>query len=100
HIGFFVEYTLAGAGGDQAGQDQARAELDGYRTEFGAFIEGATEGRLPSSAVADALVPHVESVFSTIDAVLEGSPETFPRLREAAGHMPGTAQTLAGGILG
>ncbi|HUF33719.1 MAG TPA: hypothetical protein VMN58_10990, partial [Acidimicrobiales bacterium] len=36
HIGFFVEYTLAGAGGDQAGQDQARAELDGYRTEFGA----------------------------------------------------------------
>jgi hypothetical protein len=100
HIGFFVEYTLAGAGGDAEGQEQARADLDGYRAEFGAFIEGATEGRLPANAVAEELTVHVETVFDTIDAVLEGSPEVFPRLREAASHMPGTAQVLAGGILG
>jgi hypothetical protein len=100
HIGFFVEYTLGGATGDEAMQEQARADLDGYRSEFGAFMEGATEGNLPADAVAEELEVHVESVVETIEAVLEGSPETFPRLREAAGHMPGTAQTLAGGILG
>jgi len=32
--------------------------------------------------------------------VLAGSPDVFPDLREAAGHMPGTAKVLAGAIAG
>ena len=30
-----------------------------------------------------------------VDAILAGSPDVFPLLREAAGHMPGTAAALA-----
>jgi hypothetical protein len=100
HIGFFVDYTLGGATGDQAMQDEARENLDGYRAEFGAFMESATDGNLPADAVASDLEVHVESLSTTIDSVLAGQPSVYPDLREAAGHMPMTAQTLAGGILG
>ena len=99
HIGFFVEYTLAGAGGDTEGQEAARDALNGYRSEFGAFLEAATDGGLPAEAVAEELIPHVDSVFAAIDSVLAGSPDVFADLRTAAGHMPHTAQVLAGAII-
>ena len=97
HIGFFVEYTEAKATDDAKGAKAALKKLDGYRTEFGAFIESANEN-LPADAVADELKPHVESVIATIDAVIAGDGDVFEKLREAAGHMPGTAETLAHGI--
>ncbi|MGH2746945.1 MAG: copper amine oxidase [Actinomycetota bacterium] len=99
HIGFFVDYTLAKAGGDMAGQKAARNKLDGYRSDFGAFIEGATEGGLPADAVADALRPHVESTISAIDSVIAGDGKAFDKLREAAGHLPGIATALSGAIV-
>ena len=49
-------------------------------------------------AVADELKPHVASLFAAIDDVVAGSPKTFADLSTAAGHMPGTAAILAGGI--
>ena len=97
HIGFFVEYTQAKAAGDDKKAEAAMKKLDGYRTEFGAFIESANEN-LPADAVADELTPHVESVLATVDAVAAGDGDVFEKLREAAGHMPGTAETLAHGI--
>ena len=97
HIGFFVAYTKAKAEGDEMGAQQARKKLDGYRAEFGAFLSSANP-ELTQKAVAEELKPHVATVFSTIDAVVAGSPETFERLREAAGHMPMTANVLAGAI--
>ena len=97
HIGFFVEYTEAKATGDKKGAKAAVKKLDGYREEFGAFIESANP-ELPAAAVADELTPHVESVLKTIDAVISKDAQAFDDLREAAGHMPGTAETLANGI--
>jgi hypothetical protein len=97
HIGFFVEYTKAKAEGDEQAAQAARKKLDGYRAEFGAFLSSANP-ELTQEAVAEELKPHVTSVFDTIDAVVAGSPETFERLREAAGHMPDTANVLAGAI--
>ena len=98
HIGMFVQYTLGGATGDTAGQEAARQELDAYRAEFGAFIESATGGELSADAVGEELQVHVETLIGAIDAVLAGSPEVYPELRTAAGHMPHTAQALAGAI--
>ena len=98
HIGFFVDYTLGGATGDTAKQEKARADLDGYRAEFGAFLASATEGGLPEDAVAEELAPHVESLLAAIDAALTRSPDTYSLLKEAAGHLPRTANVLAGGI--
>jgi len=97
HIGFFVDYTKAKAEGDEMAAEQARKKLDGYRAEFGAFLSAANP-ELTKEAVATELEPHVNSVFDTIDAVVAGSPDTFTLLREAAGHMPATANTLAGAI--
>lgn len=99
HIGFFVDYTLAKATGDTAGQKAAQKKLDGYRTDFGAFIEGATDGGLPADAVADALKHHVDSTIAAIDSVIAGDGKAFDKLRAAAAHLPGIATTLAGAIV-
>jgi hypothetical protein len=97
HIGFFVDYTEAKAGGDEQAAMKAQEKLDGYRAEFGAFIESANP-ELPADAVAEELDPHVKSLSAAIDAVVAGDADAFDKLREAAGHMPGTAETLAHGI--
>jgi hypothetical protein len=97
HIGFFVDYTTARANGDQEGQDTAREGLDAYRADFGAFLESANPN-LPQDAVAEELVPHVDSVFAAIDAVVDGDAGAFDTLKTAAGHMPMTAAVLAAGI--
>ncbi len=98
HIGFFVDYTTGKATKNQAMVDKARSDLDGYRADFGAFIESATKGGLPKQAVADELKPHVESLFAAIDAQAAKDPGQFAKLKTAAGHMPMTASVLAGAI--
>ncbi|SDI71613.1 hypothetical protein SAMN05192558_11717 [Actinokineospora alba] len=97
HIGFFVDYTLGKATKDQAKVDKAKADLDGYRTSFGQLINSVVP-ELPAAAVAEELKPHTASVFATIDSLVAGDGQVFAKLTEAAGHMPMTAATLAGGI--
>lgn len=90
HIGMFVDY----AGGNEG----AKRDLDRYRAEFGAFLEGANPN-LPKEAVATELKPHVASVIAVIDSLKAGDGKTYDLLREAAGHMPQTADVLAGAIV-
>jgi len=97
HIGFFVDYTLGKATKNAAKVAQAKKELDGYRTNFGQLIHSVVP-ELPADAVAQELVPHVQSLFAAIDAVVAGSPQAYSLLQTAASHMPGTAKILAGGI--
>jgi len=98
HIGFFVDYTAAQAEGDEKAANKAKRDLDGYREDFGAFLESANPN-LTKEAVAEELQPHVESLFTAIDSVLAAQASAFEDLRTAAGHMPGTANVLAGGIV-
>jgi hypothetical protein len=98
HIEFFVAYTTAVATDDTAGAEQAEADLDGYRTDFGAFIESANPN-LPKEAVAEELIPHIETLLAAIDAQAAGDPSQYDKLREAASHMPHTAQVLADAIV-
>ena len=98
HIGMFVDYTLGGATGDKAMQEKAAEDLDGYRKEFGAFIQSATDGELDSAAVEAELDTHVKTLIAAVDAVLAGDPSVYPKLAEAASHMPMTAQALSGAI--
>ena len=97
HIGFFVNYTLGKATKNAAMTAKAVKDLDGYRTSFGQLINSVVP-ELPAMAVADELKPHVASVFKAIDDVVAGSPAVFTDLSAAAGHLPGTAAILAGGI--
>jgi hypothetical protein len=97
HIGFFVDYTKAKATNDMAGMDRARADLDGYRADFGAFISSANPN-LPKEAVADELKPHIQTLLAAIDAQAAKDPSQFDKLAMAADHMPMTGKILAAGI--
>jgi hypothetical protein len=97
HIGFFVNYTLGRATKNAAMADKARKDLDGYRTSFGQLINSVVP-QLPADAVAQELVPHVQTLLDAIDALVAGSPTVYGKLAMAAGHMPMTAATLSGGI--
>ena len=97
HIGFFVDYTLGKLTNDAAKANKAKADLDGYRADFGALLNSVNPN-LPKDAVAEALIPHVTATFAAIDAVVAGDGTGFEKLRIAAGHMPMLAATLAGAI--
>lgn len=67
HIGFFVTYAEGAATDDQAKKDDARASLDGYRSQAGAFFEQISGGEIPAGAVEDGLGNHVDTLTTTID---------------------------------
>ena len=96
HIGFFVDYTTGKATGDDAKTAKALADLTGYGSDFGAFIESATEGAVPKSAIEENLGMHVVTLTGAIDAQVAGDADAVSKLRVAAGHMSGTAKVLAG----
>lgn len=97
HIALFVDYAKAQKSRDRAGAQEALAKLDAYRQTFGEFISAANPN-LTATAVARALEPHIATVTAAIRAAVKQSPKTFDRLREAAMHMPATADVLAAGI--
>jgi hypothetical protein len=97
HIPFFVNYAVAKATDDQAGIDQAMSDLGGYAVSFGQLINSVVP-ELPAEAVQAELEMHATSLVAAIDANIAGDPAYFALLKEAAGHMPMTAQALAGGI--
>jgi len=97
HIPFFVDYAVAKATDDQAGIDQAMSDLGGYAVSFGQLINSVVP-ELPAEAVQAELEMHATSLVAAIDANIAGDPAYFSLLKEAAGHMPMTAQALAGGI--
>ncbi|MFL6108177.1 MAG: hypothetical protein ACJ72L_14545, partial [Marmoricola sp.] len=97
HIGFFVNYTLGKATKNTAMATKAKKDLDGYRTSFGQLIHSVVP-ELPADAVAKELIPHVQTLLDTIDALTTGKGDAFALLSKAADHMPMTADILAGGI--
>ena len=99
HIGFFVDYTLGKATGDQAMVDQALTDLSGYQEAAGAFFEEITGGELPADALIESLDVHIETLTAAIDAVVAGDEAAFMELRKAGQHMPMTAAALSKAIV-
>jgi hypothetical protein len=69
HIGFFVDYAVATAGGDVDGQQTAISNLDGYTADAGAFFEQITGGELPADAIAESLKGHIATLAGAIDSL-------------------------------
>lgn len=69
HIGFFVDYAVADASGDEDGRQSALADLDGYRPEAGAFFDKVSGGELPADDVAAGLGMHVSTLAGAIDSL-------------------------------
>ena len=86
HIGFFVDYTVATAGSDSAGQQAAMDDLTSYTTSFAEFLAGATE--LPADALEANLQEHVTGLIAVIDAQAAGDETAhYTNLRAAYAHM-------------
>jgi len=77
--------------------DQALSDLGGYAVSFGQLINSVVP-ELPAEAVQAELEMHATSLVAAIDANIAGDSAYFALLKEAVGHMPMTAQALAGGI--
>ncbi|MEO6653437.1 MAG: hypothetical protein ABIP17_12355 [Ilumatobacteraceae bacterium] len=99
HIGFFVDYTLGKATGDQAMVDQALTDLDGYQEAAGAFFEEITAGELPADALIASLDEHVSTLTKAIDDLVAGDAAAFTDLRAAGQHMPMAALAISTAVV-
>jgi hypothetical protein len=97
HIRFFVDYTVAVAKKDAAGQRKAVANLTRYTVEHGKLLGGATG--LPPKAVQADLLQHVLELKAQLDAFAKGRYAKAATLyQDAYAHMFMTADLLAGAI--
>jgi hypothetical protein len=98
HIKFFVDYTVALAKKDEAGQQEAVDNLTGYTGAFSGFLAGATG--LPQDALQEGVTQHVMQLKGQLDAYAAGDyDEAYRLFREAYKHMVMTGDTLAGAIV-
>ena len=99
HIGFFVDYTLGAATGDDAMKDQALTDLSGYQQAAGAFFEEITAGELPADALVMNLDMHISTLTAAIDSLVAGDGQVFDLLRDAAQHMPSSALAISTAVV-
>jgi hypothetical protein len=98
HIRFFVDYTVALAAKDKAGQQEAVDNLTGYTGAFSGFLAQATG--LPQAALQEGLATHVMQLEGALDAYAAGDyEESYSLVREAYEHMLATGNTLAEAIV-
>jgi len=97
HVNFFVDYTVATAKKNKAGQSKAVANLTKYTKMHGAFLAGATG--LPKLAVQNDLLGHVLELKNQLDAYAAGNYTKAANIyRDAYNHMFMTGDLLSGAI--
>ena len=97
HIRYFVDYTVAKAKGDKAGQKKAVANLMAYIQTQAAFFATATG--LPKQALVNDLTAHVLQLKGQLDAYAAGNYAQASQLQHGAYvHMGMTADLLASAI--
>jgi len=97
HIKFFVDYTVAKAKKDNAGQNKAVANLKQYTVTFGKFLSTATG--LPTLAVQNDLLGHVLELKNQLDAYAAANyPKAASDYHAAYNHMFMTGDLVAGAI--
>lgn len=100
HIGFFVDYTVAAKGGDQAGMDKAVQNLNGYVEAISAFLSSANPN-LPKDAVASLITEHVGLLKAAVDNYGKGDYAASYKSQADARTQIQTkiADTIAGAIV-
>jgi hypothetical protein len=97
HIKYFVDYTVAKAKKDTAGQKKAVANLMAYIQTQAAFFAKATD--LPKQALVNDLTAHVLQLKGQLDAYAAGNYKQAVALTHGAyEHMFMTGDTLASAI--
>lgn len=99
HIGFFVDYAVAQKQGDEQARQQALDDLQGYKSDSGAFFEQITGGELPASAVEESFQGHIDTLTTAIDSLAAGDASAFDDTKAAADYVvDNSAKALAGGV--
>ena len=97
HIRYFVDYTVATAKHDKAGQAKAVANLMAYIQTQAAFFAKATG--LPKQALVNDLTAHVLQLKGQLDAFAKGNyAQAYALTNGAYVHMGMTADLLASAI--
>jgi hypothetical protein len=97
HIKFFVDYTVAKAKRNMAGQNKAVANLKQYTVTFGNFLAGATG--LPKLAVRNDLLGHVLELKGQLDSYASGNyTKAASQYHAAYNHMFMTGDLVAAAI--
>ncbi|ARU60363.1 hypothetical protein CBW65_04255 [Tumebacillus avium] len=98
HIGYFVDYVTATAAKDTAGQQQAVANLDGYRAAQAKFFAGA-DPYMNEQAIRDALNAHVQELLNAFnDYVAKDYAGVYENYETAYDHMFMTGLSLSSAI--
>jgi hypothetical protein len=99
HVDLFFDYANALADDDDEGRAQAQAGLDGYRAEWGTFVESATGGAIPAATASDNLGEHLAHLTGHADLyAADDYAGAFQLVREGYAHMFPTGRALAGGL--
>ncbi len=99
HIGFFVDYTVAAKGGNQAGMDKAVADLGGYQNAIADFLSEANPN-LPRQAVFDLIGEHISLLKTTVDTFgAKDYPGSYAKEHETNVQVGTIADALAGAIV-
>jgi hypothetical protein len=99
HIGFAVDYTTGVATKDKAKQDKSVADLLGYATTFGGFLNSASPS-LPKDTVADLVKTHILTLKDVIDAqAANDQVKATAGLRKAYAHMRFICDPLAEAVV-
>jgi len=97
HIGFFVDYTVATAKGDKAGQTKAVNNLKGYIGASANFFHGATG--VPTKALVSGLTEHIMQLKGQVDAYhAKNYAKAAALTRASYAHMFMLGDALAAGI--
>lgn len=100
HIGYFVDYVNATAAGNESAKKAALDHLNDYKEDFSAFMEEATDGKVPAEDLAAGLQMHVDQLIASFDSYVDEDYETaFSKKRDAYGHMYDAAKLLSSGIV-
>ncbi|WNS80651.1 copper amine oxidase [Domibacillus sp. DTU_2020_1001157_1_SI_ALB_TIR_016] len=100
HIGYFVDYVKATGTKDAKAQEAAKADLDEYIKEQAAFLDTATQGRVPAADLEEGLTMHVDQLLRAFDSYVAGDYETaYSSIREAYAHMSMPAAGLSAAIV-
>lgn len=100
HIGYFVDYVKATGGKDVQAQEAAKADLNEYIKEQAAFLDTATQGRIPAADLEEGLTMHINQLLKAFDSYVAGDYETaYSSIREAYAHMSMPAAGLSAAVV-
>lgn len=100
HVNAQSDYVKSVKNNDAAARAAVEKRIDGFTTEFAAFLDSVTAGNLPKAAGQEALTTHEEQVQKVLDQYAAGNYDaSYTTNREGFKVMFGVGQALGNAIV-